>query len=309
MRFVSLSVVILLLLAQSAVSAECQYTVNSTTFKEVQNLYELGTDRFITDSLEIRNLTAADRSGSFEIYNKFDVPVTIRLTFDYGFSVFAGPRQRISNDTTMTIPRQSFKSIQIGPNQTIWARFEFYNDTMKYAFLDNNETYQKYETVGVTREACKTCLGQTCRDDGAVCSANAECGGGYCIEHRCNGEPTCYAMDCGCSADEVQCPDNDMCMPRNVLDLGAEPICSPLECKTNYTDSSTNECAIKPKSAETLEAEDAARTADAGARKEMLSQFVLAVIAIVVFFYLALEIQRRMKESDLEKREAKRAKR
>lgn len=304
-----LSIVLLLLIIQPAVNASlCQYIVNATNVTEVQKLYELGTDRFVTDSLEIRNVTVADRSGSFEVYNKFDVPITVRLTFDYGYSVFSGPRQRITNDTVLTIPERGSKVVQIGPNQTIWARFAFYNETMRYVFLDNNETYQKYEAVSTTYEKCRTCLGKPCLDDGAACSANAECGGGYCVKNRCNYEHVCYATDCGCSMDEIQCPDNAMCAPRNSLDLGAEPICSPLECKTNYTNSSTGECAIRPKSAETLEAEENVRIEAANARNRLFFIAGLVVMIIAILVFLKQEFVRRKKESELEKREAKRAK-
>lgn len=305
MRFFSLSAVILLLLAQPIVFAlPCQYAVNGTNFTTVQNLYERGTDRFVTDSLEIRNISTSDTYGSFEVYNAYDVPISIILTFDYGFAVFAGPRQRITENVNMTILEKGSQKIQIGPNKTIWARFAFYNETMRYVFLDNNETYQKYETAGVTYERCKTCLGEPCLDDGSPCSANAECGGGYCVRNRCNFEHVCYASNCGCSSDEIQCPDNIMCAPRNALELGAEPICSHFECKTGHVNSSTGACAKSP---ETLEAEEKARIDDANARKEQLTLFILAAMAVAVLFYLVLEFQRRKKESELEKKERKRS--
>ncbi len=304
MKFFSLSVVILLLLAQPIHASPCQYTVNTTTFKDVQKLYERGTDNFITDSLEIRNITTADTYGSFEVYNSFDVPVSIHLTFDYGYAVFAGPRQRLTMDINMTIPEKSFQTIQIGPNKTIWARFAFYNETMKYAFQDNNETYQKYETVTIINEKCKTCLGKPCLDDGAACSTHAECGGRYCVENRCNDELACYGLDCGCPEDEIQCPANNLCVPRNALELGEEPTCSPLECKTNYSNSSTGECAISP---ETLEAEENARIEAANERNRVFFMFGMILIAIAILYFLMQEFQRRKQESELEKRERKRA--
>jgi hypothetical protein len=291
---------VLLLLAQTAFAqTECQYKVNMTNYSEVQKLYEKGTDSYITDALTVRNITEEDRWGSLEVYNPYGVPISLALSFDYGYSVFAGPRQTQTFTKDMTIQPGESEKIQIGPNQTIWARFSFSTDSIRQVFKDNDRTYQKRVTVSKTYEECKKCAGKQCLDDGIYCTANSECGGGYCVENRCNSERLCYLLNCNCDADEVQCPGNNACVPKNTLGIGAVPLCSSYECTTNYTNSSTGECAIKPKSEEEVR-EMLEQTASVKTQVLMLLPVMVGVGLII--FFMKLEYDRRKLESELEKK-------
>jgi len=93
---------------------------------------------------------------------------------------------------------------------------------------------------------CKICNGHNCTNDGLSCSINADCGGGYCVEGICNNQSLCYHNDCKCSLDKVQCSTNDKCVTKASLEVGSKPICRLEECKTNYINQSTGECAKSP---------------------------------------------------------------
>ena len=294
---------VLLLILQTA--AACQYKINVTETSEVQSLYERGTGIYLANStanaLEIRNISVMDRYGSFELYNRFDVPISIALTFDFSYSPFAGPRARNTTQINLTIPANGSRAVQIGPEEIIWARFAFDYDSIRYAFLENNATYVEYGTIETAHEECRTCFSKVCLDDGAKCSFDGECGGGYCIRNRCNYEPKCFGLECECG-DEAQCTDDGGCAKPGILDIGQKPKCTPLECKTHYASFTTGQCAKSP---EMLEAEAKARIEAENMRGFIMNLMLLAPIILTVFFFLIPEYLRGRAEAELERKYGK----
>lgn len=289
---------ILLLLAQAAFSAPaCQYRVNYTDYVQVQGVYERGTDRFVTNFLDIGNFVDSDKFGSFEITNKYDVPITVNLVFDYSYLSFTGPRIRETSKTNITIPPGGSETVKYGSDKPVWSGVTLYYETINYTFLGNNETYGKTELVSKTEEKCRMCLGKPCIDDGAPCFISTECGGRFCVEHVCNSAPVCFNNDCRCSGGMVQCPDNRSCVQGGVLALGETPVCSMRECISGFTNSS-GQCAKTP---EMLQAEENAKTEAQDRKNNAL--FILGgiVLAIAILFYAKLELDRRKFESGLEK--------
>lgn len=310
---ISLTVLALL---PSSYALSCQYTENNTYQIEVQNVYEKGSNSFITNLLEITNFINGGDYGSFEIHNDYNQPISIRLIFDYGYSQSVFHRwKRASVDLNTTIPKHDFYKVQVGPNHEIAKEFTFYNETIQYFFLDNFQTYQKYELVNVTIEECKHCLGKNCSNDGDNCSINPECGGGYCVRGQCNSEPFCYNHDCMCSSSEVQCMDNSSCVQKSTLPLGVKPVCSSLECITAYTDPETGFCAKTP---EMLYAEEVERRQvqnaeiiklqeNESARNSFLLVLlsVISIVGLVIFSFFYLKNKRRIEEEKTKQEQEK----
>ncbi|MFA6089793.1 MAG: hypothetical protein WC755_08095 [Candidatus Woesearchaeota archaeon] len=118
-----------------------------------------------------------------------------------------------------------------------------------YVILSNNLIKS---TKSYDYNICRKCPsnGDTnCLNDGNSCNNKNQCGGGFCIRGKCNNENVCYGSpsDCNCNKlTETQCPDVSICVLKNSLIIGDKPICSKLECDTNYVDKNSGLCSENP---------------------------------------------------------------
>lgn len=142
--------------------------------------------------------------------------------------------------------------------------------------------YPKNLTLSKTKLVCKLCKNAPCLDDGAECSINEECGGGFCVEKICNNKPECFLDNCKCERfNKTQCKNN-RCVSKNVLPAGDRPFCGPLECVTNYTDDS-GRCAKSPVQ---IKEETEKKARDKSIRNIIL--LVLSIIVIISMIILAI---------------------
>ena len=85
-----------------------------------------------------------------------------------------------------------------------------------------------------TKTECETCGDSQCYNDGSSCNYDYQCGGNFCVENICSNWKNCYNGDCKCDVDEVQCFTNDACVTLDSKQIGQMPICSKLECESNF---------------------------------------------------------------------------
>jgi len=209
----------------------CQYRYNTTEQVEKLNVYDNATGQFVTNSIR----TQFDGFG-LNLYNDYEVPLTVRVMFDYrrGVPTAAWTTTQYKYDNTITIaPRPNYYIIQEGitaynadPNK----------DSLKLIFQDNNETYAKYEKENVTKSNCQLCNGNICLDDGATCGSPSECGGGHCVAGRCSPSQFCYQNNCLCGENAFQC-QNKVCVPKNAVSPGGKTMCNASdECAAGIKD-------------------------------------------------------------------------
>jgi len=214
----------------------CQYRYNTTEEIEKLNVYNNATNQFVTNTIR----TVTDTFG-LNLYNDHDIPITVRVMFDYSVNIVGGIWSNERYDKTITIdPRPNFYTIQEGVY--VPDKRSIHSGSLKLIFQDNNETYVRYEKENVTMENCSFCNGNVCLNDGAICTDAGSCGGGYCIRGKCNNNRDCYLKDCQCEDSQVQC-GNQSCVPRNTVQYGQKTTCNlDAECTTTLVNQTTGIC-------------------------------------------------------------------
>lgn len=228
---------LVLFLCSFAYSLDCQYTeqvVDKTEYKLVPIIDFTEKDIIPIDLKILEGIRAPA-----QIYNYNSVDLNVSFYLDY----YCGKiwvNKILTQRYFEVIPANSYIELP-------YPKYCDY-DSSKFTGIKNIE-YLESEDVSILnkeiityKDICKLCLGKLCLNDGAKCSNNLQCGGGYCIYGKCNTKNACYNNNCNCSEDEFQ-QGNNLCVKRAVLEIGLKPQYDAKECITQYVNPETGLCA------------------------------------------------------------------
>jgi len=209
----------------------CQYRFNATKEVESLKVYAQSTGAFITDSIRYENSTGYN-TVTLKFYNDYDVPLTIRVIFDFSARWMVGGWGTETHDSAITIaPRDTQKIVEGRAVNEMYLNM----DTLRIIFQNNNDTYARYIKENITEEVCTQCGEAVCLNDGYLCNNSLECGGGFCIRGRCSHDKNCYMNDCQCGDNALQCR-NDSCVPKRTISVGQKTSCNmDEECITGLS--------------------------------------------------------------------------
>ncbi|MGV8151071.1 MAG: hypothetical protein ACP5NV_05065 [Candidatus Woesearchaeota archaeon] len=231
-EFSGLFLAILLILSITSIpilALDCQYTAENG-FVQFSRLYV--DDELQENPLEVRNFrtngcSIKDCMYVFDVYNFLDIPVNVTIQFES----FGNP---IYQDAEI----QPYSISSHG------GGFNTAQSSIKFTYHSNRYSEARYVNEPIL--VCRECEGGlSCLNDGESCNLGSQCGGGYCVEGRCNYEPYCYQNNCGCPDDKIECPDHSQCVIRDKLSIGKKPICDARECITNYINPKTGLCSVQ----------------------------------------------------------------
>ncbi len=217
---------------------ECQYSEIISIERNAMAVYDVDTNQLIgtEDDFVFEGVNNPPNSTSFNIINPFNVDLNIDLFYTYVYREPYTVQETVFVEETIELPALSSVTI-FQPLIGFPTDFSILPESISFEFLDNNFVFVGFEFIEETEEVCLDCLGVQCLNDGEVCLANIECGGGYCINGICSNAPVCYNYDCNCdSLTELQCPDNTKCVSKASLPVGATPVCLVEECETGFVD-------------------------------------------------------------------------
>jgi len=304
-------IVALILISSLVYGLDCQYPV-------VEEYQEEEIRMFLTEPLreydkamplEFMDFVNANENGEmeFRVYNPNNFEVKIEFTFSY--NNFLGLVKK-SGVEELIIPGNSIETYETS-NWACRIKCVLLSETIDYKIVEPFELIPKSTMVPKTRKLC------ILLDDGEICSSFNQCGGGFCVEERCNFEDMCFRRDCRCNNEEIQCPSQNRCVTRGYLELGARPYCSDQECKWNYVDE--NGLCAKPDHVINKEAQ-AEQTYMENRRLDVQSQdiayksqlsdkliryglivLVIITIAVLIVFMLKKRIAETKKSSLIEK--------
>ena len=295
----------LFLFSNLVYALDCQYKTNET-HSELVNFSTVDGIEYGKPFIEIKYFQQSywegDRymgrgmSGSFQIHNNYDLPITVSINY---FAGVDGNNDKKSEVITVT---------PLGSDSITWdLPIKVREDSIKFEILEPKNIKQGSEYVIISKEICKQCNNNECKNDGGSCSLSNECGGGYCVRGVCSDSDVCFNTDCNCTSDEIQCNDNKRCVEKYSVSIGVKPECNkPQECVTGYIEQKTELCAKSPTQIEE-EAEKEKQRIQEEAEKEKwkvvvtgISVLLLLVIGWFIYSYYKkkLDIERLKAETD-----------
>jgi hypothetical protein len=226
-----LFVLVLLLFSNFVFSLDCQYFIEEEVQTDYNKVINKNTDEYIdVPFIEPSNkqVTGGNYNrGSFLLVNNYPFQLKFRLIFNYGTqgSIFCNAGNSVF-DEEITLENYGTKEI------VYWSAAKFCKvttnwDSLRIILLESDDiTAPLIQTIKTKN---KICLGN---DDGMNCSKNEDCGGGFCVEGKCNNQNICFNNNCECSPNEVEC-NNNSCVTQGSFKLNEKPACDKNElCET-----------------------------------------------------------------------------
>lgn len=247
---------------------DCQYPQQKELNLSGINIWEQKT----LEEINLSELIEVKFVGKLimRIKNSLDIPIKLQILYSMESSWFGG------HDSNITIDIGAYDEYTYkDPSEDSCVGYPCGLKNLKIYYLEPTE---------ISLETCKLCNGKTCLDDGISCQKNSECGSSFCVRNVCSHSNLCYNNDCKCSADEIQCNDNQRCVKKGVVPTNVKPECNKYqECSTQYIDLKTGLCAKSP---EQLSEEENKMLKEEMDRKEKQQKFLIQAIIGIAFIVL-----------------------
>ncbi len=227
---------ILLINLVSATELDCKYKDIEEYYETESGLFYEGTNVKAGEKLIFSGFNTGEITSSFVVKNPNNFKIMVILNYtvegDFGF--------RNTQYGQWIQPNSEIQKNEVCINGEILGNCTILSDSLHYYIAKPDILYPREVQIKKIREVCLR------NKNGEACSLDSDCDSDRCIQNKCSPNELCDKLDCGCSENQTQCPENNRCVNNNYLNNSFKPICSAKECITDYVNPKTGLCDKKP---------------------------------------------------------------